>query len=101
MILLFDNNFLYYLLFCTAGVDVKGCDNCWQQCNIQHTPTTESWWYSSPKNKSKLVQARLSRVAHKKFIKIKKLREADLELEKKIVEEKTEVENESKISPVN
>ena len=69
--------------FFVSGVDVKGCDNCWQQCNLKHTPTADSWWYTSHKNKQKLVGKRISRVVHKKFIKLKKLRieaEADLEI---------------------
>ena len=63
-----------FLILFLSGVDVKGCDNCWQQCNLRHTPTVDSWWYTSHKNKQKLVGKRISRVVHKKYIKLKQLR---------------------------
>jgi hypothetical protein len=36
------------------GVDIGGCDNCWQQCDKNFTPTETSWWYTPKKNKQKL-----------------------------------------------
>ena len=55
---------------------MKGCESCWQQCDLKHTPNSESWRYTSPKNKSKLVAQRVARVVHKSLIKAKRLREA-------------------------
>lgn len=66
---------------------MKGCDNCWQQCSLKHTPTVDSWWYTSHKNKQKLVGKRKSRVVHKNFIKLKKSRvEAESEIDLDIAE---------------
>jgi hypothetical protein len=39
--------------------------DCWQQCDLKHTPTTDSWWYVPAKNKQKLKSARLRRHEHK------------------------------------
>ena len=48
-----------------VGVDVKGCGDCWQQCDLRHTPTSTSWWYTSQKNKSRIVSNRISRTGKK------------------------------------
>eukprot|EP00596_Hydrurales_sp_CCMP1899_P000823 CAMPEP_0119034520 /NCGR_PEP_ID=MMETSP1177-20130426/1503_1 /TAXON_ID=2985 /ORGANISM="Ochromonas sp, Strain CCMP1899" /LENGTH=309 /DNA_ID=CAMNT_0006991999 /DNA_START=160 /DNA_END=1089 /DNA_ORIENTATION=+ len=62
------------------GVDVKGCGDCWQQCDLNHVPTNDSWWYTSIKNKTRLTAARVTRNS----IKAKKLEKAALELEASI-----------------
>jgi hypothetical protein len=49
----------------TVGVDVKGCGDCWQQCDVRHAPTKTSWWYTSQKNKSRIVANRISRTGQK------------------------------------
>jgi hypothetical protein len=66
------------------GVDVKGCGDCWQQCDLNHVPTNDSWWYTSIKNKTRLTAARVTRNS----IKAKKLEKANLKLEASIELEK-------------
>ena len=44
-----------------TGVDVKGCDQCWQQCDLKFTPTKTSWWYTSVKNKSKMTAYKIAK----------------------------------------
>lgn len=58
------------------GIDVKGCDNCWQQCDLKHVPTSTSWWYTSQKNKNRIVKARIARTGKRVDIKaIKEVRD--------------------------
>ena len=49
----------------SVGIDVKGCGDCWQQCDVRHTPTSDSWWYTSQKNKSRIVSNRISKTGKK------------------------------------
>ena len=44
------------------GVNVKGCDSCFQQCDLKFEPTQHSWWYTPVKNKQKLRTKRLRRI---------------------------------------
>jgi hypothetical protein len=60
-----------------VGVDVKGCDSCWQQCDLNHTPTSTSWWYTSQKNKSKIVKARIARTGKRVDVKAIKVARDD------------------------
>lgn len=45
---------VYETLRDTRGVEVDGCGTCWQQCDVAHARTPESWWYTPIKNKQKL-----------------------------------------------
>ena len=45
---------MYETLRDTRGVEVDGCGTCWQQCDVAHARTPESWWYTPIKNKQKL-----------------------------------------------
>lgn len=40
------------------GIEPGGCENCWQQCDINVDKKSAQWWYMSVKNKEKLRQAR-------------------------------------------
>lgn len=55
------------------GVDVRGCDDCHQQCDLAFQPTNETWWYTPKKNKQKLRTKRLRRIQHREFVKSKEL----------------------------
>ena len=43
------------------GIDSNGCNDCWQQCDLNHKPMESSWWYVPKKNKQRLRTARLTR----------------------------------------
>ncbi len=45
---------VYETLRDKKGVEVDGCATCWQQCDVAHERTEESWWYTPVKNKQKL-----------------------------------------------
>ncbi len=47
-------------------VDINGCDNCHQQCNIQHKINDSSWFYIPLKNKSGLRLSKLNKFNNKK-----------------------------------
>lgn len=49
----------------SRGVDVRGGEECWQQCNVQVQETQDSWSYMSVKNKSKLRARSARRIIHK------------------------------------
>lgn len=54
------------------GVDVRGCDNCFQQCDLSHIRTDDSYYYLPNKNKQKLRKSRINRILHKSRVKIAK-----------------------------
>ncbi|KAJ1619493.1 hypothetical protein T492DRAFT_1084982 [Pavlovales sp. CCMP2436] len=39
------------------GYEADGCGSCWQQCNLKHEPTPDSWRYAPVKNRQKLRTA--------------------------------------------
>lgn len=43
------------------GVDVNGCENCHQQCNINHKTDDSSWFYVPSKNKLGLRLSKLNK----------------------------------------
>lgn len=47
------------------GIDVRGCDKCYQQCDSSHVRTDDSYYYLPTKNKQKLRTSRINRIAHK------------------------------------
>ena len=52
------------------GVDIRGCDNCHQQCDLSHVRTDDSYYYLPAKNKQKLRKSRINRILHKSRVKI-------------------------------
>lgn len=45
---------VYDFLQDKRSIEVDGCSTCWQQCDVSHERTPESWWYTPTKNKQKL-----------------------------------------------
>ena len=56
------------------GMNVQGCDDCYQQCDLKFTPTSESWWYTPVKNKQKLRTKRLRRILQREQVEMSKVR---------------------------
>lgn len=50
------------------GCDIRGCDSCHQQCDINHVRTDDSYFYLPAKNKQKLRRSRLNRIVHKQKV---------------------------------
>jgi hypothetical protein len=49
----------------SRGVETSGCSECWQQCDVRHKQTTDSWQYTPAKNKQKLRTQKRNRLAKK------------------------------------
>lgn len=47
------------------GVDINGCDNCHEQCSIQHNINDSSWFYIPLKNKSGLRLSKFNKYNNK------------------------------------
>ena len=57
------------------GVDVNGCTNCKQQCDLNVPKEEANWWYMPAKNKQGLRQSKERRKEHRASVAAKRERE--------------------------